>query len=323
MTAAQRALTLTTASGEVALHALANQYLGFVYHAHGDYRRAIDLLRQTTTFLGRAQPRERFGRVSLPDILSRAHLAWCHAELGTFVEGHTHSEEGLWIAEVVKHPASTIIASWGAGLLSLHRGDLHRAFSLLEQAIGLCQEADLPFYFPRIAAALGAAYTLDGRVADAVPLLTQAMEQTMATGMVNFQAPCGLSLSKAYLWAGHLEEAQTLAEQALALTRAHQERGNEAYSLRLLGEIAAHRATPDVDEAATHYRQALTLAEELGMRPLQAHCHCSLGTLYATIGQQEQARTELSTAIEMYRAMAMTFWLPQAQAAPAQVGGVS
>ena len=65
--------------------------------------------------------------------------------------------------------------------------------------------------------------------------------------------------------------------------------------------------------------QALALAEELGMRPLQAHCHRGLGTLYATTGQREQARTELSTAIEMYRAMEMTFWLPQTEAALAQV----
>ena len=55
------------------------------------------------------------------------------------------------------------------------------------------------------------------------------------------------------------------------------------------------------------------------MRPLQAHCHRGLGTLYVKTGQREQARTELSTAIEMYQAMAMTFWLPQAEAALAQV----
>jgi hypothetical protein len=71
--------------------------------------------------------------------------------------------------------------------------------------------------------------------------------------------------------------------------------------------------------AEAYYRQALTLAEELGMRPLQAHCRRDLGTLYATIGQQEQARAELSAAIILYRAMDMTFWLPQTEAAPAQV----
>ena len=76
-----------------------------------------------------------------------------------------------------------------------------------------------------------------------------------------------------------------------------------------------------VEQAEAHYRQALALADELGMRPLQAHCHRGLGTLYAKIGRREQARAELSTAIELYRAMDMTFWLPQAEAALAQVEG--
>jgi tetratricopeptide (TPR) repeat protein len=133
------------------------------------------------------------------------------------------------------------------------------------------------------------------------------------------QAFCSLSLGEAHLLAGRLEEAQALAEQALALTREHHERGHQAYALRLLGDIAAHRAPLDVDQAATHYRQALALAEELGMRPLQAHCYHGLGTLYATLGQREQARTALTTAIAMYRAMEMTFWLPQAEATLAQV----
>jgi|RhiMetdeSRZDD1v2_1073273.scaffolds.fasta_scaffold3120540_2 hypothetical protein len=59
---------------------------------------------------------------------------------------------------------------------------------------------------------------------------------------------------------------------------------------------------------------------ELGMHPLVAHCHQGLGTLYATTGQQERARTALATAIALYQAMDMTFWLPQAEAALARVG---
>jgi Flp pilus assembly protein TadD len=61
------------------------------------------------------------------------------------------------------------------------------------------------------------------------------------------------------------------------------------------------------------------LAEALGMRPLQAHCHRGLGTLYAATGQREQARTALAMAIELYRGMDMTFWLPETEAALAQV----
>ena len=55
------------------------------------------------------------------------------------------------------------------------------------------------------------------------------------------------------------------------------------------------------------------------MRPLQAHCHRGLGTVYVTTGQREQARTELAMAITLYRAMDMVFWLPQTEAALAQV----
>jgi hypothetical protein len=55
------------------------------------------------------------------------------------------------------------------------------------------------------------------------------------------------------------------------------------------------------------------------MRPLQAHCHLGLGTLSATTGRREQARAALSAAITLYGAMGMTFWLPQAKAALAQV----
>jgi tetratricopeptide (TPR) repeat protein len=170
-----------------------------------------------------------------------------------------------------------------------------------------------------MAAPLGAAYTLAGRVTEAMPLLTQAMEQAVTMGRVDFQTLSSLSLGETQMLAGRLEEAHALAERALALAHEHQEHSNQAYALRLLGEIAARREPPEHEQAETYYRQALALADELGMRPLMAHCHLGLGTLYAKRDQREQARVELSAAIELYRAMDMTFWLPQAEATLARV----
>jgi tetratricopeptide (TPR) repeat protein len=139
--------------------------------------------------------------------------------------------------------------------------------------------------------------------------------------VVDFQALCRLSLGEAQMVAGHLKEAHALTECALAQARAHQERGHEAYALRLLGDIAVGRDLSESTQAEAYYQQALALADELGMRPLQAHCHRSLGTLYATTGQHEQARAALTTAINLYRTMDMTFWLPQAEAALVEVEG--
>jgi tetratricopeptide (TPR) repeat protein len=310
---------LATAGGEAALQALANQSLGFAYQFQGDYHRAIDCLGQTMASLDSAQRPERFGRSTLPVVTSRTWLVMCHAELEMFTEGRTLGEEGLRIAEAVDHPASLMVASWGLGLLFLRQGDLPRALPRLERAVGLCQDANLPVYFPLMASPLGTAYTMGGRVTNAVPLLAQAMEQTMAMERADFQALCHLFLGEAHLLAGRLEEAHALAEEALALARAHQERGHRAYALRLLGEIAMRREPPERDLAEAHCRQALALAEELGMRPLQAHCHRGLGKLYAKVGRRAEARAALSAAVELYRAMEMTLWLPQAEAALAQM----
>jgi DNA-binding winged helix-turn-helix (wHTH) protein/tetratricopeptide (TPR) repeat protein len=321
LAAAQRAVTLATASGDVVLHALANQHLGQAYQGQGDYRQAIDCLRQTAACFDGERRHERVGRVILPAVTSRADLAWCHAELGAFAEGRALGDDGLRIAETVDHPPSRMIASCGLGLLALRQGDLPSALPRLERAMAICQDEDLRFWFPGMAVTLGAGYTLAGRLAEALPLLTRAMEQAMATALRGVQACCRLPLSEAHLRAGRVEEARGLAEQALVLARAHQERGHQAYALRCLGECAARGEPPEGARAENHYRQALTLAEELGMRPLQAHCHRGLGLLYSRTGQREQARTALSTAIALYRVMEMAFWLPETEAALAQVEG--
>jgi tetratricopeptide (TPR) repeat protein len=316
----QRALALAMASGDVVLQAMVYRTLGIASCAQGDYRRAIEYHRPIMASLGDVQRHGHYGQVNLPTVVSRADLAWCHAELGMFAEGRALGEEGLQLAEAAAHPGSLMFASWGVGMLALRQGDLPRALPLLERAVGICQDAALSGWFPRMTAALGAAYILAGRVTDAMPLLTRALAQTMATDRERLQMLCNLPLGEAQLLAGRLEEAQALAERVLAFVRAHQERGNEAYALRLLGEIATRRESPARESAEAHYQHALALAEELGMRPLQAHCHRGLGTLYATTGQPEQTRTELAAAIMLYRAMDMTLWLPQTEAALAQVG---
>jgi tetratricopeptide (TPR) repeat protein len=225
------------------------------------------------------------------------------------------------MAEAAAHPVSFIFAYMGVGWLSLLKGDVHQAIPALERALALCQDAHLPYFFPRLASALSQAYALSGRIPAALALLEQAVQQTTATSRQDGRSRWVANQSEAMLLAGRPEEALSLAQQALELARAHQERGHEAWSLRLLGDIATRREPLEVAPAAAHYRQALALAEELGMRPLQAHCHRGLGMLYAATGQREQARIELSTAVAMYRAMDMTFWLPETEAALAQVEG--
>jgi CO/xanthine dehydrogenase Mo-binding subunit len=95
---------------------------------------------------------------------------------------------------------------------------------------------------------------------------------------------------------------------ALASAQQQGERGHEAWAVRQLGELACHRTPPDLEGAATHYRQADAIARELGMRPLQARCHLALAELHANTGNADAARAQLAAADELFAAMAMTNW---------------
>jgi tetratricopeptide (TPR) repeat protein len=161
---------------------------------------------------------------------------------------------------------------------------------------------------------------LRGRLAEGRALLEEGISEGIRTGAPIGQAYRVAWLSEVWRLAGRGDEAWQHARQALDLARQQKARGDEALALHQLGVVYAHADPLDVEPAEAHYQQALALAEELGMRPLQAHCHRGLGTLYAQTGRQAQSRTALAAAIALYRAMDMTLWLPQAEAALAQIG---
>jgi class 3 adenylate cyclase/tetratricopeptide (TPR) repeat protein len=314
----QRALAMAGTLGDAALQAVTHLFLGRAYYALGDYPQAIDLLRQNLVALEGTPLGERFGQAGLPAVTSRDTLARCLAEVGAFTEGLAHGEEGLRIAEAVDHPNSLAQACHGIGHVYLYKGELHQAIPWLERGLDVCRVWDIPLLFYISSSTLGYAYVLSGRVSEALPLL----EQSVSTDAVGYMSSAvRVWLSEAYLRLGRLDEALALVLRGLEVCRTQGQRGEQAWALQLLGEIYAHRQPPEAELAEAAYREALALAEELGMRPLQAHCHLGLGTLYAKIGQQEQACTQLATAVEMYRGMEMTFWLPQTEAALAQVEG--
>jgi predicted ATPase len=316
----QRARALATELGDLALHVIANHIVGYAYHDLSNYRPAMDLLRQNIALLEGDLIGERFGQPRLPAVESRCSLALCLGWQGAFAEARPLMQEADRLAEAADHPGSLVNASQYGGLVYLLKGDLYEAIPRLERSIALNRAMQIP-PSPAQLSFLAYAYTLADRLAEALPLFEQSLTRAATIKFL----PCNsLWISwwgEASLMAGRVEAARQYAARALEISQAQQERGYEAYALRLLGDIAAHRDSPDAEQAEARYRQALALAEERGMRPLVAHCHLGLGLSYAKIGRREEARGALSAAIALYRAMEMTFWLPQAEAMLAQVEG--
>jgi len=61
------------------------------------------------------------------------------------------------------------------------------------------------------------------------------------------------------------------------------------------------------------------LAEKLKMRPLLAHCSLELGQFYLKKGEYQKARSELISAIGLFRSLGMRLWQPQAEAMLSEV----
>jgi class 3 adenylate cyclase/tetratricopeptide (TPR) repeat protein len=318
MAACQQALALAVELNDSALQMEVSYTLGQVYYTIGDFGRAAELLRRNMEGTDRESD-----RLSTDMRLwwSQAWLARTLGTLGAFAEGRRHGEEVLRLATLAGQGAIQIVAHSALGELYLDQGDLEQAIRVLEQGLALCRAAGNRDNFRHIVADLGAAYALQGRLAEGRSLLEEGISASLCTGALSNLASRVAWLSEVWRLAGHWDEAWHHARQALDLARPQKARGGEARALHQFGVVYAHAALPEVAQAEGHYQQALALADELGMRPLQAHCHHGLGTLYATTGQHEQAHAELSTAIALYRAMDMTFWLPQAEAALAQVEG--
>jgi tetratricopeptide (TPR) repeat protein len=312
--AGQKALELAVELGDSTLQVHASHTLGQAYNAVGAFGRAADLLRRNVE----EADRETGTPSTDVRIQSRAWLARILGHLGAFAEGQRHGAEALRLATLNGRGITLIIAYGCLGHLYLIQGDLEHALRVLEQSLALCRASGNRSWFRAVATSLGYTSALQGRLAEGCALLEEGISEGTRAGALQNQAYWLAWLSEVHRMAGRSEAPWQHARHALDLARRYHERANEALALHQMGVVYAHITPPGVAQAETYYQQALALAEELAMRPLQAHCHGGLGSLYAKAGRREQACCELSIAVELYRTMQMTFWLPQAEAALAE-----
>jgi len=307
----RRALAIAEILEDVSLKLSASYEVAMAWASLGEYRKAADAQRKVIESI--KDDRLRSGGPGITSVHSRTWLAINLATLGEFREAIARAEEALGIAEGAGNDFSLMHACFAVGAVHARQGRPEKAIPSLERCIRIAESGGLGLILPVIAAALGSAYVLSGRFSEAVTLLEQERDRT--AGRTLGGHPLLLAqLGEAYLPVGRIDEAGAAARQACELARKRSERGYEAWAMRLLGEIRARQDPSDVERAEAAYVEAMARAEELGMRPLVAHCHLGLGTLYRRTGKRDQAWQHFTTATTMYREIGMRFWLEQAEA---------
>jgi class 3 adenylate cyclase/tetratricopeptide (TPR) repeat protein len=315
----ERAIAIADLLGDLRMRSSAIDAVAQSYHEMGQLPRAIELLRMNIDALANAHRHDLLGQHFIPMVNSLSVLAWCRSWQGVFSEAIDRAEESLRVAEAANVPLSIGSACFAAGLVHTLKGDPLRAVPLIERSIAIARSLGREPH-PAPKAFLGFAFSTDGRSEEAVTMLEQSLTDAAA---IKFR-PCTSLwtgwLAGAYLQSGRIDDARQTAARAVEMGRAHHELGFEGYALRELGDALAAGDSPDFCRAEGQYLHALAIAEELGMRPLQAHTHLSLGKLHRRAGRPHEARAELNVAIDLYLSMEMTHWIPEAEAELAALG---
>ena len=296
--------------GEAPAQVLAKLFAGRARHARGDYAHAIELMNWVISATD--GDRANFlGMANLPSVSARAWLSWALAERGDFALALTRSDEGVYIAEAVDHLVSRIYAYMALGIVHLRKGNFDLAIQTLERAYQMSERADLRMARAMVAGYLGRAYTLSNQAARAIEILNEAVAAATSMELMADQAMRLAHLGEAYLHIGQVEQATSVAHLALQTSLNYHQRGADAWTQWLLGEI--NTRADNLGAAEGHYCKAMALALKLGMAPLLAHCHFGLGKGHGRAGRNKQSWEHLVAAANLYRTLEMPSWIREVE----------
>jgi DNA-binding SARP family transcriptional activator len=311
----QRALAIAEAIADRSLRVWTSIGLGRSYFAVGDYRRGAELTRELVESMDEAELDEHLRPAALrPSVGCRTWLALCLERLGSFDESLRWAEDAVRIAKGIDSLQAEVWAWYTLGHVRLARGDADPSIPALERALALCEKGEFPVYRPRVLGALGQALAFTGKIDAGLGLLKQALEEARATQVVYGYTSLLIAEAETHLAGGRLNDAARVAAEALPPARERGERGDEGWLSGVLGAIALRRGRPAVGEASARLEEAITVARELAMRPLEAHSLAGLGEADLLAGRRQDAHTHLAEAVSLFRSAAMHRWLAPAAA---------
>ena len=323
LAAARRGLALAESLSDPLLQMSGQYFAGQSRNVAGAYREAIghfehDVGVSVDALIAQATKPSGPGVLDARSALftysfNTADCSAAYSELGAFEAAMQRAQATVQVARAVKLVFLDAMAEIQPARVHLRRGDAGVALPLLEHSVELSRAADFPLAFINAAPELGRAYILAQRPQDAIALLEQAWSVAESGGSLHWGVLCYMHLADAYSMAGQQPRARSTIDHALSIAQQTGFRGREAWALFLQGNILGREPGLEPQVPRSAHRAALALAEQLGMRPLAAHCHREIG---ASLRREDPQAAHLhtTTAVAMYRDMAMEPWAEAAQA---------
>ena len=239
-------------------------------YSRGDYTNAVNILRALISSLEERNSMAWTGTPGPSIIFFRAWLIWSLSRLGESSAAETTAAEMRRLADEADLPLCRTIAHLSEGFALAHADRMAEAETTLRLSLSLCRKWELFAWSTNICSCLGHVLSHLGQFDEAFHLLEEAAERTRRSGILVSHANELAWLAEAHRLAGCADQAERQAEEAIAVARSHEERGNEALATVVLGESLADLSSFAAGKA--HCVTARRLAGEIGMAPLIQRC---------------------------------------------------
>jgi len=293
-------------------------HLGYAQFWKGEYRPAIAILREGVGDGSSCIATASADQVEPVAVSLRSSLGLALASIGDFDGARKAATEATNIANEIDDPFSQVGACRALGLVLVEQGDFDTAVPLLERSLRLCEEWHMGLLYSLLAGGLGYAYAITGQVEKGVSMMQRAVQQRESLRGVYPGAQGAYVLTRladGLILARRFGDAAAFADRAANLARAYDNRIDEAWALRLYGDLAAQQDPLDAENVQSLYDRSRKIAAAHEMAPFVAHCNLRIGKLHSRTHEHVKSRTALRRARNVFAGLDMPFWARQADEA--------
>ena len=187
------------------------------------------------------------------------------------------------------NPAEVAWSTSQGAMIYLLLGERERAEMLIARALELSEKHQMALFAEVARCRLGLCRAILGRPGEGVTLVRQGIAGLAAMGVHQDEFTVFLAIAQAL--SGDIDDALETIEQVLPPNRS-QANLNWFQAFRLRGELQRNQGRREAAEA--DFREALTLARNMGAKMLELQATMSLARLLHDTGRRDEARTMLA-----------------------------
>jgi tetratricopeptide (TPR) repeat protein len=304
-----RSLELARASGREELTIASRFFLGQIENTRGHHEAAVAAFGQNIERLRIDSGASRYDTYYA--VTSRGWSVWALCELGRFDEAAELADQAIVAAGASGDTVLMIAALHAFTYLHFLRGEFDRAIEVGDRAMALpgMRDHTVLQWSASVGWPLAGALVRTGQLERGTGLIEEVIAACDARGLRSGESFAGVLRAEAYLLGGRLDDARRVAANAARTAAERHEPGYQANAYWVSGLIELQSGADNHDAARRFLSDALSIARERGMRPLQVKVLLAHGHLERSAGGLDSAAQHLAAAHTLAHALSMPYWL--------------